>query len=252
MRMRSDTERSVVFPEYLMVQRKDTICFVEFVRGRYDTEDVMYVGKLFSGMTPEEREMLLTTSFDDIWEYTWQSSRRNLSEYRASKEKFDRLRLADGISHIMQSNVCEMAEPEWEFPKGRKSSGEHGVECALREFEEEGGITRSLVYVHNTPTLVFDKLGCNGTVYRAVYYFATTAVPESLVSPALNSTQAKEVRCVKWFGPADASAKLRHVDHVAKFRELNDFVLKSQEFPRYVRPAPPKPRAPYHGWVDST
>ena len=54
--------------EYLMIRRKHTLGYVEFLRGKYSTENVNYIIKLLSIMTLEERKNVLTRDFDDLWQ----------------------------------------------------------------------------------------------------------------------------------------------------------------------------------------
>ena len=41
--------------KYLLVQRKDTLGFVEFMRGKYNLENIQYLNKIFQIMTLDER-----------------------------------------------------------------------------------------------------------------------------------------------------------------------------------------------------
>ena len=34
-------------PEILMIQRKDSLCYIEFIRGKYDIQDYKYIISLF-------------------------------------------------------------------------------------------------------------------------------------------------------------------------------------------------------------
>lgn len=42
------------YPMYLMVQRKDSVAYVEFIRGKYDLSNKTYIEKMFRNMTLEE------------------------------------------------------------------------------------------------------------------------------------------------------------------------------------------------------
>ena len=35
-------------PKILMVQRKDSLCYIEFIRGKYDIQDYKYIISLFN------------------------------------------------------------------------------------------------------------------------------------------------------------------------------------------------------------
>ena len=53
-------------PEYLMIQRKDSLCFMEFIRGKYDIKNTKYICQLIKDMTTKEKEYLLKRNFDDF------------------------------------------------------------------------------------------------------------------------------------------------------------------------------------------
>ena len=49
-----------------MVRRRDTLGFVEFMRGKYSLENIDYIKQLLQIMTRKERE-LITHTFDELW-----------------------------------------------------------------------------------------------------------------------------------------------------------------------------------------
>ena len=59
--------------EYLMVQRKDSLSYVEFIRGKYNLQNRTYLLRLLANMTRGERESLRSTDFDKLWHGFWQS-----------------------------------------------------------------------------------------------------------------------------------------------------------------------------------
>ena len=64
-------------------------------------------------------------------------------------------------------------ETMWHFPKGRMDTHESQLQCALREFEEETGISKHQVRVldrHKTMHELY--VGTNGKMYRTVYYLS--------------------------------------------------------------------------------
>ena len=56
---------------YLLIRRKDTLGFVEFLRGKYDINDRQYILKLFQEMTTSEVKRILTLDFDTLWKQLW-------------------------------------------------------------------------------------------------------------------------------------------------------------------------------------
>ena len=81
-------------PEYLMICRKDTLGYVEFMRGKYNIENYKYIYSIFEIMTRKERIGLIENDFDTLWNKLWMN--KNLSnyhnEYENSKKKFTLLK----------------------------------------------------------------------------------------------------------------------------------------------------------------
>ena len=52
--------------EFLMIRRKDSLGYVEFLRGRYALSDVDFIHSIFEEMTIDERERISMMKFDDL------------------------------------------------------------------------------------------------------------------------------------------------------------------------------------------
>ena len=137
--------------EYLMIRRKDTLGFIDFIRGKYSTTNKDYLMNMIKQMTIDEKHQLLNNSFDQIWSNIWGNaniSNQYKTEENSSKIKFNQLR--NGIHYKNQVftlndivtesfKYTHWDEPEWGFPKGRRNFNEADLNCALREFTEETG-----------------------------------------------------------------------------------------------------------------
>lgn len=90
-----DAHNRAYLPQYLMVRRKDSLCYVEFIRGKYSLHNKEYIVKLFQNMTPDEREHIRTDDFDALWYAFWQAdcNKNYMKEYHNAKDKFMRLRV---------------------------------------------------------------------------------------------------------------------------------------------------------------
>jgi 8-oxo-dGTP pyrophosphatase MutT (NUDIX family) len=77
-----------------MVRRKDSLCYVEFIRGKYSLHNKEYIVKLFQSMTPTERDRIRNSDFDALWYAFWQAdcNKNYMKEYQNAKEKFSKLR----------------------------------------------------------------------------------------------------------------------------------------------------------------
>lgn len=139
--------------QVVMVQRRDTFAYVEFMRGKYNTGDLPYVTTLLSNMTDRERERLSSGSFEENWRMLWTSKpRRSLAfakEFQASIEKF--LAIREHVIDQIQFNAAVRESRSalgWGFPKGRRMINESDIACATREFFEETGLApKNIVFV---------------------------------------------------------------------------------------------------------
>jgi 8-oxo-dGTP pyrophosphatase MutT (NUDIX family) len=199
-------------PEYLMIQRKDSLCFMEFIRGKYETTDSEYIKKLLFGMTPSERQMILTRPFQDIWNYIWlQPSLSRLTlEFESAKTKFESIQA--NFPEYIQSTESPYEESEFGFPKGRRKLRENDLTCAIREFHEETGFAESDIYVYRD-VAPFEEIfyGTNNVRYRHVYYLARMIKQDSdnpQIDPE-NINQMREVRAIKWFNYEQTVAHIR-------------------------------------------
>ena len=57
--------------KYLLICRKDSLGYVEFVRGKYPLYNKDYIQNIINEMTIQEKTNLLTKSFDEIWKLLW-------------------------------------------------------------------------------------------------------------------------------------------------------------------------------------
>ena len=140
----------------LLIRRKNSLGFVDFMRGKYNINNIKYIINLFNKMSSEERELILTRDFSYLWKYLWGSNINNQykNEERVSHEKLNSLKegmTIDGrfidISVIIDSTEESYCEPEWGFPKGRRNYQERDICCAIREFEEETGYLKGHKYI---------------------------------------------------------------------------------------------------------
>nr|WRJ69707.1 putative NUDIX hydrolase [Oceanusvirus sp.] len=189
--------------QYLVVQRKDSYAFVEFMRGKYDSANKGYVSRLFGSMTPEERALVSRNRFDSLWKILWNgfSKAKSRPEYEDAARKFGVLKsglLGYDIDSLMkESELNARTEPEWGFPKGRRNiSTESDTDCAIREMNEETGIDRDNI-VLDDQSCHFEEtfIGNNGVWYRHVYYLATLADPNSPLYPC-----DREIKEARWVG----------------------------------------------------
>jgi 8-oxo-dGTP pyrophosphatase MutT (NUDIX family) len=155
--------------EYLMICRRNTIGFVELVRGRYDISNIAYIRSNIYVMTKQEIEWIQNLSFDDLWNIVWLDHTDHFhKEKKASEEKFNLCKPI--ICQIIAEYMYPYDEPEWGFPKGRRNYKESHRTAAIRELQEETGISPHFYALHNEPMFEEEYMSYDGKRYKNIYY----------------------------------------------------------------------------------
>lgn len=188
--------------KYLLICRKDSLGFVDFVRGKYNLNNLNHVLNLIDEMTIKEKELLLTKSFDELWNYLWGNFVGNQykGEEKISREKFNKLK--EGFStelslkELLEKSKTVWLEPEWGFPKGRRNNLENDINCAVREYIEETGHERNNFKIIEN-ILPYEEIftGSNFKSYKHKYYLAY--IGNNNINN--NNYQKSEVSKIKWF-----------------------------------------------------
>jgi 8-oxo-dGTP pyrophosphatase MutT (NUDIX family) len=102
------------------------------------------------------------------------------------------------LKSIVENSKTEWNETEWEFPKGRRNNKEKDLECALREFEEETGISKNKISVVEN-ILPFEEIfiGTNHKSYKHKYFLAYME-EENEEMADLEHYQVTEVSKIEW------------------------------------------------------
>jgi len=170
--------KEIITEKIIMIQRRNTIGFIEFIRGKYDVTNHDYVVKLFNMMTFNEKRLFREyDNFDIIRTIIGLKRDTNYKlEYDDAKKKYNDLRNhQDGnmIFKLLDKSYTKWTTPEWGIPKGRRNYKEYDIECAVREFVEETGIKNKHINVYrNVKPLEEIYKGINGVVYKHIYYLA--------------------------------------------------------------------------------
>jgi len=191
-----------------MIRRKDTLGYIDFMRGKYSIYNKDYIMNMLKQMTEEEKNKLITQDFDTLWNGIWGNetiSSQYKSEEAISREKFHALKSGILIKNnfytletiTADSNEFETwNEPEWGFPKGRRNYQEKDYECALREFEEETGFDiKNLKHVQNL--FPFEEIftGSNYKSYKHKYYLTYVS---NKCSIDMDKFEPSEVSKMEW------------------------------------------------------
>jgi len=188
--------------KFLLIQRKHSLSYIEFIRGRYNEKDTSNIEKLFSLMAINEIENIKNNDFQVLWDNLWRKTARNkafLKELNMSKSKF----IYCKKNNLFDKMFSNYESPEWEFPKGRKNKFEKNLDCAIREFEEETRFTNYTLYNRiNCIEEVFK--GSNLINYKHVYYIAGSDI--SVVDEICDMY---EIGNIGWYSYEDVIKLLR-------------------------------------------
>ena len=197
--------------EWLLIRRRVSIGFIEIMRGKYELRDISGIQTLVDQATLVEREMLLTKVFADLWRELWNgpASRRYQAEYDQSKAKFDLLRARGILASCSEASTTTWTEPEWGFPKGRRSSTETELACALRETWEETGVRKEHLRILPGPPLLEEYSGSNGIRYRHRYWLAEAPASLEVRMDETNIDQRREISDVRWCSVETAFTLIR-------------------------------------------
>jgi 8-oxo-dGTP pyrophosphatase MutT (NUDIX family) len=192
--------------QFLMLRRKDSFGYIDFMRGKYSPYNIEHIQNIINEMSIYEKEKILSESFETLWKNMWGdiSTFQYKSEELASNKKFDLIKsgiILDDfkitIKDIVEKSTTKWKETEWEFPKGRRNYQEKDLDCALREFEEETGISKSCINIIEN-VIPFEEIfiGTNHKPYKHKYFLAYSK--ENICEDNLENYQKSEVSKLEW------------------------------------------------------
>ena len=218
--------------EYLMICRKDSLGYVDFLRGKYPLYNKDYILTLINEMTNKEKQHLLITEFSELWQGLWGDfvGLQYRGEERSAKDKFIQMKrgikICDKEGYNLESLIVESDTswdtPEWGFPKGRRNYQENDLTCGLREFQEETGYDKQSVNIIKN-LIPFEEtfVGSNLKSYKSIYFLGCI---ES-TTDVLESYQKSEVSEMKWFSLDECNQHIRDyniekIDMICKINSL--------------------------------
>lgn len=213
--------------KFLMVQRRYTLGYIEFIRGRYNVDNVDGIGALFEQMIQSEIDKIGSNTYDMLWLDFWGNKHKKNQEYYNAKGKFDQLLsgIPFSIKFYTDNIKPRYVSLEWGFPKGRKninSVEEDDLICACREFTEETGIDYKKVSIlDNIVPFSETFIGTNGKKYKHVYFVGVLDdINDNIESMVGNN----EIYRIGWFSYDEAINMIRPY-HVLRKNILTELFI---------------------------
>jgi 8-oxo-dGTP pyrophosphatase MutT (NUDIX family) len=196
--------------QFLMIRRKDSFGYIDLIRGKYSPNNIEQVQGIVNEMSELEKDKILHFEFRELWKMMWGDTAN--SQYKNeeihSAKKFETIK--NGVVHpetgiivtledLVKQSTTGWKETEWEFPKGRRNNKEKDLECALREFEEETGISQNSVFIVEN-VLPFEEtfIGTNYKSYKHKYFLAYIQEKDDLNNQPFVHFQPSEVSKMEW------------------------------------------------------
>ena len=200
--------------KYLLICRKDSLGYIDFLRGKYPLYNKEYIQRLVDEMTIKEKENILKKDFIELWNNLWGDfvGLQYRGEEHTAGEKFSQIKRGiknnDGeysLEKIVKESKTSWETPEWGFPKGRRNQNENDKAAGLREFQEETGYSKDkLNGIKNVMPFEEVFTGSNFKSYKHIYYLMYFDSPNSD-----NDFQKSEVSEIKWCDLEETLTKIR-------------------------------------------
>ena len=198
-------------PLFMLVERKDTIGFINLIQGCYPDGEpyrTRKISKYIHELTCEERDKLLNLTFIEMW-VSVGSAKRDFQKAATKWETLD-------IQSLLPNYVCSYKEADYLIPKGRLKCGESVRQCALREFSEETGYMIRDVTLLNLDPYEEVFTGTDGKKYKNVFFIAKmNQNAKVVVKLGDDIQQSKEVRNMGWFSLSQCDKLIRDY-HICK------------------------------------
>lgn len=203
----------------LLIQRKDSISYIEFIRGKYSITNTSKLLTILSNITKQELNNILTHNFDYLWNSLWSSNLNTSSakkfekEYASSLRKFNFIKSSSNtinIYDILTVLKINYNDTEWGIPKGRRNLNESDINVAKREFEEETNINLSQYEILDYISPIRERfIGTNNIKYDHIYYIG---ICKNNIIPYIdknNINQIIEIKNINFFTKEDAIKNIR-------------------------------------------
>ena len=218
--------------QYLMIRRKNSIGYVQFVRGKYCEQDTEYIQKLFDEMSVQEKHIVRTVDFSKLWQKLWSNSliKNREQDFSSAEAKFQRIH----VDKYIDQSQSKWLETEWGFPKGRRDLKETNMEAARREFREETNIAVSLLrLVSSTPFIELYR-GSDNIFYKHIY-FLHELDPQCSLTPtlgAMNTFQMSEISDIGFYTLDECVDKIRdyHQSKIQVLQKVDNYIECLRDF----------------------
>jgi 8-oxo-dGTP pyrophosphatase MutT (NUDIX family) len=224
-------------PKVLMIQRKDSLCYIDFVRGKYDNRNLNYMQTLIDKCSVDEKHRLLNISFRELWINLWllkddftenDDYMRCMLKFNIIKEGLTINSILINIKTLIDTSKYKYPHSEWEFPKGRRNMNENDFDCAKREFNEETNYDRNdYDIINNLSPFTEEFLGENNVRYKYIYFIGKLCNYDKILRlDPNNNEQITEIKDIQWLTKKESLNKCRdyHTSRINLIEKIFNFI----------------------------
>jgi len=216
--------------EYLMICRKHTLGYMDFMRGKYSLFNKEHILNLLKEMSTEEKDNIVSKDFSLLWNQLWNKSENEKNDnIQYNTEEFLSFDKITSLKHGIHNNndyytlksLLEESnkeaiwqEPEWGFPKGRRNPNENDMDCGLREFLEETGYSiNDINIIENIVPFEEIFMGSNYKSYKHKYYLYYMDYENTMKNTEYDNTEVSKVEwktfeeCIECIRPYNLEKK---------------------------------------------
>jgi ADP-ribose pyrophosphatase YjhB (NUDIX family) len=218
--------------EILLIRRRLTYAFTDFVKGIYEPDILTQLNK----MTVDERIDVGSLNFGAMWYKLYQQTPNSYSPTRRDHDNnyyrcqsiFNNKFMTDKGAMLLK--LLEMTYYEkrqvslmWEMPKGYSTFGETAIQCAVREFMEETQMHRDSFRLIPGEMKIHSYQADNNKIYSTTYF---TAICSDGSEPSITMCNSKEVSAIAWMSLAKIKETAPHLYNICS-RIISSFKIRS-------------------------
>lgn len=157
--------------KYLMQKRKDSIAYLEIIRGKFQLNNIEYIQKLIDNCTINEKEKLINDKTEKMitilkpkdFQIVYDRVYKLKNGFICNHNKYD-------IHYFIEHSNKNLTDCEYSFPKGRKNQNESIMNCAIRETYEETNLQCNVDYILTDKIITEKLIGINEREYKYIYF----------------------------------------------------------------------------------
>lgn len=214
----------------LLIKRKYTYEFFHFITCNYIFNKNNLI-KMFNKMTIDEKRLIMSFDFDVLWNKLWYeiNSFNNIIYHKTKKiyNKYITNHKDMIINELKNSENLKDYECDlWSLPKGRKNHpNENKFLVAMREFNEETGITKNNYYLN----FDFKHHFILDNKYKIKYFIGLFKNNKKISLDLTNINLLNEVNGIAWFSLEDIQKECpylyKHIKPAFSYIRNNDLIL---------------------------